>query len=1163
MSFDEILAQVTELLQRQGRVSYGALKRRYSLDDDYLQDLKDELIDAQRLAADEDGKILIWVGGREEEETAKRRNGEESPASKVQSLESTGQRRVPSVQTLDPRRQTLDTGAERRQLTVMFCDLVGSTALSSQLDPEELRFVVQQYQEVCAKVIERYEGYIAQYLGDGVLAYFGYPTAHEDDAQRAVLAGLEILQSLRKQNFRLTGVPQLEQRPLHARIGIHTGLVVIGEVGGGSRYEQLALGETPNVAARLQGIAEPDTIVLSAMTHRLVAGYFVCRSLGAQALKGLAQPVAVYQVLRQSSARHRLEIIAPAPLTPVIGRDEEIEFLLKSWEQAQEGHGQVVLLSGEAGIGKSRLIHMLKERIDPTTALRLEARCSSYHQNSTLHPMIEFLHRSLSLRREDSPEAQLAKLERALVHSGMDLPSTLPFFATLLSLPAGRFALPDLTPQKQRERTQHAMLMWLLKSAEYQPVLSVWEDLHWADPSTVEWLGRLIEQVVATRLLVVLTFRPEFVPHWPTRSHLRPLTLSRLTSKDVEAMIGKVVHGKKMPVEVLEQIVIKTDGVPLFVEESTKMMLESGLLQEKNGDYVLTGTLPPLAIPATLQDSLFARLDRLGAAREVAQIGATCGREFSYELIKEILPLGEPNLSQALAKLVEAEVLYPRGIGRESQYVFKHALIQDAAYQSLLKSKRQHYHQRIAHTLEERFPEARDTEPELLAHHYTESGLITQALPYWQKAGQAAIQGSANTEAINHLRRALALLHELPENDERVQLELTLQTMMGVSLMATKGYAAPEVEIIYARARELCQRIGETPQLFSVLGGLFSFYLVRGKLQTAHILAEQCLRLAEAVGESTLLLEAHRMLGNVLHFLGEFSTAYFHSGQVLALYNRERHRELAFVSGQDPAVAALSFAAWSLWMLGYPDQARVRSEDAVALAQELRHANTLALALAFAANLRNTCREWQTGQERATAAISLADEQGLSFWVALGTFNLGFALANLGKYEEGITKILQSMATYEATGAGLVQAGNLAVLAGLYGAAGRIEEGLRRIAEALVISQESDERGWEGLLHSIKGGLILQSGRQGSAAEAEECFHRAIEIARRQNAKSIELRATIGLSRLWQQQGKGKKAHKMLLDIYSWFTEGFDTPDLKDARTLLEELGAGRDEAYT
>ena len=995
--------------------------------------------------------------------------------------------------------------------------------MSSQLDPEELRFVVQQYQEVCAKVIERYEGYIAQYLGDGVLAYFGYPTAHEDDAQRAVLAGLEILQGLRKQSFRLTGVPQLEQRPLHARIGIHTGLVVIGEVGGGSRYEQLALGETPNVAARLQGIADPDTIVLSRVTHRLVAGYFVCRPLGEQALKGLAQPVDVYQVLGQSSARHRLEILAPAHLTPVVGRNEEIEFLFKSWEQAQEGHGQVVLLSGEAGIGKSRLIHMLKERIDPTTALRLEARCSSYHQNSTLHPMIEFLHRSLSLRREDPPDAQLAKLERALVHSGMDLPSTLPFFAALLSLPTGRFTLPDLTPQKQRERTQHAMLMWLLKSAERQPILSVWEDLHWADPSTVEWLGRLIEQVVTTPLLVVLTFRPEFIPPWPNRSHLRPLTLSRLTSKDVEAMIEKVVQGKKIPVEVLEQIVAKTDGVPLFVEESTKMMLESGLLQEKDGDYVLTGGLPPLAIPATLQDSLFARLDRLGAAREVAQIGATCGREFSYELIKEILPRGELNLSQALAKLVEAEVLYPRGIGRESQYVFKHALIQDAAYQSLLKSRRQHYHQRIAYTLEERFPETKDTEPELLAHHYTESGLIPQAVPYWQKAGQAAIQRSANTEAINHLRQALALLHELPENDERIQLELTLQTMMGVALMATKGYAAPEVELTYARAHELCQRIGETPQLLSVLGGLFSFYLVRGKLQTARTLAEQCLRLAEGVGEPALLLEAHRMLGNVLHFLGEFSTAHFHSKQVITLYDRECHQKLAFVSGQDPGVAALSFAALSLWMLGYPDQARVRSEEAIALAQELGHANTLALALAFAANLRNTCREWQAGLERAEVAISLADEQSLPFWGALAVFNLGFALANLGRYEEGITKIFQSMATYEATGAGVVQTGNLAVLAGLYGAAGRIDEGLQKIAEALVISQEGGQRGWEGLLHFIKGGLILQSGRQGKVVEAEECFYRAVEIARRQNAKSIELRATIGLARLWHQQGKRRR----------------------------------------
>jgi len=1014
--------------------------------------------------------------------------------------------------------------------------------------------VVQLYQSVCAKVIERYEGHIAQYLGDGVLVYFGYPAAHEDDARRAVLAGLEILQSLRTQNVRLAEASLLAKRPLHARIGIHTGLVVVGEVGGGQRYEQLALGETPNVAARLQSLAAPDTIVLSAMTHRLVEGYFVCESLGEQTLKGFPQALDAYQVLSQSSARHRLEITAPTRLTPVVGRVEEIEFLLRSWEHAQEGQGQVVLLNGEAGIGKSRLIHLLKERIDPVTALRLEARCSSYHHKSALHPMIEFLHRSLSLQREDLPEVQLTKLERALAHSGMDLPNTVPFFATLLSLPTSRFPLPDLTPQKQRERTQQAMLTWLLKSAEHKPVLSVWEDIHWADPSTVEWLGLLLEHVVATRILVVLTFRPEFAPPWPMRSHLRPLTLSRLTSKDSEAMIEKIVRGKQLPNEVVEQIVIKTDGVPLFVEESTKMILESGLLREQGDGYVLTGTLPPLAIPATIHDSLVARLDRLGAAREVAQLGAVCGRAFSYELIRAISPLDESDLRQALAKLVQTEVLYPRGIGQDSQYVFKHALIQDAAYQSLLKSKRQQRHQQIAYTLEAQFSETKAAEPELLAYHYTEAGLSAQAIPYWQKAGQAAIQRSANAEAISHLTQALTLLAELPENEERIETELALQTMMGVALMATKGYAAPEVESTYARAQELCRRIGETPQLFQVLSGLFAFYLVRGKLHTARTLAEQCLRLAESVGDQTLLLDAHRMLGNVLHFLGELPHALHHSEQAITLYDQRQHHMLAYMSGQDPGVVSRSFSAWTLWLQGYFDRARMRSEEAIALARKVGHSTSLVLALDFAANLYNGCREWPAAQALAEEAVEIASEQEFSFWWALGTFHLGIALANQGQLQEGIAQVQRAIASYNVSGAGLVQSGNLSILAVLYGASGQIDEGLRLIAEAFVANEQNDERHWTPQLHITKGALLLQSKRHNKVADAETHFLQAIEIARKQGEKLFELRAVVPLARLWQQQGRQREAHNMLSDVYSWFTEGFDLPDMKDARALLEAL---------
>ena len=728
MDFVAIVDQAIALLRQRGRMTYRTLQVQFQLDDAHLEVLKDELIAGQRLAVDEEGRVLVWTGG----------TSSAAPTASPMPLSATPEASPAQGEAAAVAPSTPE--AERRQLTVLFCDLVDSTVLSSQLDPEDLRAVVRAYQEVCAKVIARFEGHIAQYLGDGLLVYFGYPQAHEDDALRAVHAGLAIVEALRALNAHLE-----QERGLRVavRLGIHTGLVVVGQMGEGERHEQLALGETPNIAARLQGLAAPDTVVISAATYQLVQGLFTYQVLDTPPLKGVAQPLVVYQVRSTSEVQSRFEVAVTRGLIPLVGREEEVALLQRRWEQVAEGHGQVVLLSGEAGIGKSRLVQVLHEHVVQAGAMRITFRCSPYAQQSALHPVIAHLQQFLQWQRDDTPETKLAKLEQVLQGHRLPLHDAVPLFAALLSLPPPAY-YPQLTLSlpRQKQQTQEALVTWLLEEAERQPVLVVWEDLHWADPSTLEWLGLCIDQAPTVRMLTLLTCRPEFHPPWASRAHLTQLTLSRFTHPQGEAMVMRVAGGKALPAEVLRQIVAKTDGVPLFVEELTKMVLESGLLQEQQDHYELTGPLPPLAIPTTLHDSLMARLDRLAAVREVVQLGATLGREFTYELLQAIWPLDEETLQRGLRRLVDAELIYQRGLPPQARYVFKHALIQEAAYQSLLKSTRQRYHQQIAQVLETRFPDTVKTQPELLAHHYTEAGLSAKAVGYSQRAGHRALAGS-------------------------------------------------------------------------------------------------------------------------------------------------------------------------------------------------------------------------------------------------------------------------------------------------------------------------------------------------------------------------------------------------------------------------------------
>jgi predicted ATPase/class 3 adenylate cyclase len=1056
--------------------------------------------------------------------------------------------------------------AERRQLTVMFCDLVGSTALSAQLDPEELREVVRLYQETCTAVIQRYAGHIAQHLGDGLLVYFGYPVAHEDDAQRAVRTGLETLAALHHLNPRLP-------HPLQVRIGIHTGLVVIGEIGSSAKREMLALGETPNIAARLQGLAEPDTVVISAATYRLVEGLFECQDRGPQALKGISTPVPVYRVLHESAAQSRFEVAVTTGLTPLVGREHEMALLRERWEQAKGGEGQVLLLSGEPGIGKSRLVQELKEQAAQEGATRIEFRCSPYHPQSALYPIIAHLQRLLQFAPHDPPPTKLVKLQQTLAQYRFPRADTLSLLAALLSLPHPEGAPPlTLSPQKQKEKTQEALVAWMMEEAEQAAVYCAWEDLHWADPSTLEVLTLFLAQVPTTRLLAVLTFRPEFTPPWGNRSHLSQLALGRLGRSQVEAMVEGATGGKALPPEVVQQIVAKTDGVPLFVEELTKMVLESGLLRAGAEHYELTGPLPPLAIPSTLHDSLMARLDRLAPVREFAQVGATLGREFSYELIQAVSPVDEAVLQQGLRQLVEAELLYQRGLPPQVSYVFKHALVQDTAYQSLLKSRRQQLHQQIARVLEAQFPEITVTQPELVAHHYTAAGMIPQALPYWQQAGQRAVARSANQEAISHLSTGLALLQTLPETTERVQQELTFQITLGMPLIATKGFAAPETGQAYERARALCQQLGDTPQIFPVLFGLYTFYSARGEGQTRREVAAQSLRLAQRLQDPDFLLEAHACVAGSLFFLGEeLATVRDHLEHALALYDPHRHRAHAFVYGREPGVSVKSELSLVLWMLGYPAQALSQSQEALAWAQELAHAHSTAYALYSAAALNIIFRrDVAAVHARTEELLTLATEQGLLFWVAMGTYARGWALAEQVQSADGMALLRQGIGAQRAAGMEAFLSAYYYTLAEACSKAGQVAEGLQALAEGFAAVHQHDEHVYEAELWRVQGQLTLQKFQVSGSTfqvtdlqslalnpqvEAEKCFLQAIEIARRQQAKWWELRATISLSRLWQQQGKEKKARQLLAEIYDWFTEGFDEKDLQEARVLLEELG--------
>jgi class 3 adenylate cyclase/predicted ATPase len=1031
---------------------------------------------------------------------------------------------------------------ERRQLTVMSCGLVGSMALASRLDPEDLRTVIAEYRRCCMEVVGRFGGMVAMSPDDRLVAYFGYPNAHEQDAENALRAAVALVEAVKQLDMSI--VP-----PLHVRIGIASGLVVAG---GGVRDQPFATGEAPDLAAQLQAVAPPDAVMIGASTRHLVRGLFDYAEAGQVVPEGLVEPIPVWRVVGPSAVESRFAALRGEALTPLIGRDEELDLLLRRWRHIQSGEGRVVLISGEPGIGKSRLVRALQDRSANDTVVSFY--CSPNHQDSPFYPVVTQLERAAGFRRDDTPEQRLAKFE-AIIHPSIGNEARA-LITTLLSIPTdGRYPVADLSPQRRREKTLEGLVAQLAALASDGSTLVVFEDVHWMDPTSRQLLDLIVDRVRNLPVLLLITFRPEFAPPWASHAHATTVILNRLGHSQITAMADRIT-GKRLPREMYGHIVDHSDGVPLFVEELVKTVLESGLLSESDDEYLLRGPLPALAIPDTVQGLLLARLDRLGPAKEVAQTGAALGREFSYELISRVMDaMPQQALQEALQTLVQSELLYCRGAAPEAHYLFKHALLQDAAHETLTRRRRSELHAHIAAVLEVRFPEVADQQPGLLAHHYAEAGSIERAVFYCAKAGQRAAARSAMLEAEAQLRRGLQLLASLPPSSDRKRQELDLLVTLAAALRESKGHAHPEVAEMLGLARDLIVETEAAGSMlhFSVLYGLWVAQYLGGEPIAALGQAREFLSLAQSQAQSGLVLVGHRLLGSALIFTGDYPTGLSHLDRAVALYRPQEHAELAFRFGADIGITAQCVRAWALWHRGYADQARRAFEDGLNQARHSMHRHTLAYALIYKGLTTLSARWAAETEEAANELVSLTRDHGFALFLGYGLLLQAAAMILRGDGEAAQERIREGVTAMQTTGANRRESIVLGLLAEALALQGALAQGIGTLATALAASEASGAHWADAEFHRLRG--ELQS-RLPSAdwTEIEACFGTALEIAREQGSRGLELRAAVSLARLLRAQQRQDEAWELLRPVYGWFTEGFDTTDLKQAKALLDDL---------